>query len=445
MERPFGVNLSGYFNSEKGLGEGVRSELRGLAAANIPHVLNNYMERKNPLGLIEAFRRAFAGRDDALLVLKCSRSNFCPEGLRALQEAAAGLHVKIIDTIFTRAEINSLMALADCYVSLHRSEGFGLTMAEAMNLGKPVIATAFSGNLDFMTGANSFLVSWSPLTIDRDHGPYERGQVWADPSLEHAAELMSLVFENRAKAEEIGRRAQRDVRLALSPEAVGRLVAERLRLIHQGLPKSAAVKRSARPQPELLSAVEQVRNLHAQLALIKGERKSARREAQELRQRLKEQIRTGDILTARVRSLEGREKDLEVNLLETRNQLADYLEYRQMIQAIGEKVATELPENAAVLVVSKGDDDLLRLGNRRAFHFPQDESGQYSGHYPPDSAGAIDHLDALCAQGADYLLFPAIALWWLDHYAEFKKHLEETYRRVVSEENVCVIYALRAG
>src|SRR5262249_16789407 len=138
-----------------------------------------------------------------------------------------GANIRIIDAIFSRKETVSLMKAADSYVSLHRSEGFGLTMAEAMSAGKPVIATAFSGNMEFMTPANSYLVKYSLTEIDREYGPYREG-FWADPDLDHAAELMRHVFANRKEARQIGRRGRADILKDFNEQRVGALMRDRL-------------------------------------------------------------------------------------------------------------------------------------------------------------------------------------------------------------------------
>ena len=134
----------------------------------------------------------------------------------------------LIDQNLDRGDLLALMNAADAYVSLHRSEGFGLTMAEAMLLGKPTIATAYSGNLDFMTPANSYLVRFDKTTIAEDIPPYPKGCVWAEPSVEHAAELMRRVYDEREEAAALARRGQADLTALLSPEASGRRMAARL-------------------------------------------------------------------------------------------------------------------------------------------------------------------------------------------------------------------------
>jgi glycosyltransferase involved in cell wall biosynthesis len=189
---------------------------------------DSVFERKNPLGIIRAFRGAFSPKDRVLLVIKSSHADLCPDESKLLQATAEDANIRILDAVISRPELDALMMRCDCYVSLHRSEGFGLTMAEAMSFGKPVIATAYSANMDFMTPANSFLVRFRLAQIDQDHGPYRKGWTWADPDSEHAAELMRLVYEDQDMARGIGERAKADVSEALHPEAVGRLIRERL-------------------------------------------------------------------------------------------------------------------------------------------------------------------------------------------------------------------------
>lgn len=117
--------------------------------------------------------------------------------------------------------------------------------------------------------------------------------------------------------------------------------------------------------------------------------------------------------------------------------------YEKIVSRIQGIVRAELPTEATVIVVSKGDDELLALDGRRAWHFPQGDDGVYAGFYPASSAEAIGHLEMLRSKGGDYLLFPSASLWWLDHYVEFKQYLEESYRKIVRQEDACVVFALR--
>src|SRR5213075_3478239 len=113
--------------------------------------------RKNPIGLIKAFIEAFPSADDAVLVIKTINGDKRILEIEKLRYAARGRpDIVLKDGYLSQTENNTLTALADCYVSLHRSEGFGLTIAEAMALGKPVIATGYSGNIEFTNEDNSY-------------------------------------------------------------------------------------------------------------------------------------------------------------------------------------------------------------------------------------------------------------------------------------------------
>jgi glycosyltransferase involved in cell wall biosynthesis len=190
------------------------------------------MERKNPLGLIRAFQQAFAPTDHAHLAIKVTRGDADPASLARLHEAAERAGVTVLDRLLTREDSYALLDCADCYVSLHRSEGFGLTMAESMLLGKPVIATGYSGNLDFMTRENSLLVDYRRVPITTKLPIYPRGAFWAEPSVEEAARLMRWVFEHPAAARNLGARAKAEVSRLLSPQSAGERMARRLRELH---------------------------------------------------------------------------------------------------------------------------------------------------------------------------------------------------------------------
>ncbi len=191
----------------------------------------SFFERKNPLATVEAFRSAFRAGDNAMLVLKIVNSDSNPEAVTRIARAVRGLKVTVIDKYIDKDEVHALMSLCDCYVSLHRSEGFGFTMAESMYLKKPVIATAYSGNMDFMTDENSFPVRYDLIKLKEDFGPYKQGAEWADPDISHAAELMRHVYENREQALKTGEQAARHIRNHLSPVAVGSIIAKRVRAI----------------------------------------------------------------------------------------------------------------------------------------------------------------------------------------------------------------------
>ena len=198
---------------------------------------SSFQERKNPNGAIEAFDRAFQ-RDHtkATLVIKTQNADLHPQDLAALGEKLAGRpDVVWINETLSRQAVYDLYSVCDALVSLHRSEGFGLSPAEAMFLGKPVIATNWSGNTDFMRQDNSLPVDFRLVKIERSVGVYRAGQVWADPDIDHAASLMRRVVDDGALRERISRAAMRTMREEFSPEIAGRRVRARLEYIQDAL------------------------------------------------------------------------------------------------------------------------------------------------------------------------------------------------------------------
>ncbi len=170
------------------------------------------LERKNPLGLISAFTRAFRPGEGPTLVLKSINGSQRLNDLERVRAAAADHpDILVVDESYSAGQKTALLRMCDCYVSLHRSEGLGLTMAEAMALRKPVIATAYSGNLDFMTPDNSYLVDYSMSRVPAGCDPYPEHCPWAEPNLESAAVLMRRVFEARDEASVKATRARRDI------------------------------------------------------------------------------------------------------------------------------------------------------------------------------------------------------------------------------------------
>ncbi|HLO48602.1 MAG TPA: glycosyltransferase [Kamptonema sp.] len=191
------------------------------------------MERKNPLAAIAAFKKAFGESNErVLLIVKSSNSQHFPEHRELLNSAIANCpSIQHIDGYLSKNEVNSLVYNCDCYVSLHRCEGFGLTMAEAMFFGKPTIATSYSSNTEFMNVGNSFLVRYDLKEIMADIGPYKKGNFWAEPDIEHAAYLMQYVFNNYQQAKQIGARGAEEIKSLLSPQVMGNKIRNRLEYI----------------------------------------------------------------------------------------------------------------------------------------------------------------------------------------------------------------------
>jgi glycosyltransferase involved in cell wall biosynthesis/SAM-dependent methyltransferase len=187
------------------------------------------IQRKNPIGLIEAYTRAFPEPDGALLYLKSINGDGAQDDLARVQEAAGNRpDIRIEDGYVPGERLTALSALCDCYVSLHRSEGFGLTIAEAMAFGKPAIATAYSGNLAFMDDAWSYLVPYRLTTLDKPVGPYPAGTVWADPDLDEAARLLREVYERPERARERGARGREAVTSRQSLDQAAGFLEERV-------------------------------------------------------------------------------------------------------------------------------------------------------------------------------------------------------------------------
>jgi glycosyltransferase involved in cell wall biosynthesis len=169
------------------------------------------VERKNPLAAIRAHRTAFGDRPDRVLVLKTYNTAIAGPAWDQVRAAAAeSANVRVLDREMTRAEVWGLMRLSDAFVSLHRAEGWGLALAEAMALGRPVIATGWSGNMDFMDARSALLVGHRLVPAADERGTYSLpGALWAEPDATDAAAQFRRLADDaglRAALGEAGRR-----------------------------------------------------------------------------------------------------------------------------------------------------------------------------------------------------------------------------------------------
>ncbi len=185
-------------------------------------------ERKNPMGAVRAFARAFPSDRSVSLTIKIANADKAPGLVEALRKAASGAQVEVDASPAARGDIERLLAGCDAYVSLHRSEGFGLATAEAMALGKPVVATDYSGPHDFLDETTGYPVRWTPAVLGRTLGPYPAGTRWAEPDEEHAAAAFRDVVSDRAESARRGEAARHRMRTTFGLEAAGRRIAERL-------------------------------------------------------------------------------------------------------------------------------------------------------------------------------------------------------------------------
>jgi len=188
--------------------------------------LASSFERKNPLGAVAAFRAAFGDRTDRLLLLKIGNPRHSPDDFARLSAAVADApNIRLETRTLPAADALALTATADLVLSLHRSEGFGLVPAEAMLLGRPVIATGWSGNMEFMDERSAALVRYRLVAVEDPRGVYAApGAVWAEPEVAHAAEWLRRLAEDAPARAALGVAGQEAVRTRLGPAALAAAV-----------------------------------------------------------------------------------------------------------------------------------------------------------------------------------------------------------------------------
>ena len=193
--------------------------------------LNSYSERKNPRATIEAFRESGLN-DAASLVIKVQNVKGNENDFAQLKAAVRDLpSVTLLTDTLSREDIYRLESACDCFVSLHRSEGFGLAIAECMYLGKPVISTNWSAPAEYVTTANGCPVNYTLSTLTENHGPYSKGQRWAEPDLAHAAEWMRKLATDRTLGSALGAAARKMIETDFSPAVIGARYRNRLESI----------------------------------------------------------------------------------------------------------------------------------------------------------------------------------------------------------------------
>ena len=196
---------------------------------------NSVLQRKNPLGVLRAFKAAFEATDNRVgLVMKFNNPDYRVPLLQSVREEMAGReNVFIIDRIMNRAEVTSLIKVCDCFVSLHRAEGFGLGPAEAMSLAKPAIITNWSGSVDYMTPDNSIAIDYELVKLGQDYGPYKAHQHWAEPDLDQASHWMKKLVADPSLGQRLGDQARETIRSLYSPSTVGPQISARLEQIRE--------------------------------------------------------------------------------------------------------------------------------------------------------------------------------------------------------------------
>jgi len=208
---------------------------------------NSWLERKNPYAVIEAFRLAFpVERQDVQLLVKSSNGHRHPvQFMRLMAYAKMDPRIIVRDEVIERRHVQALQRCADVYVSLHRAEGFGLGLAESMRHGKPVIATAWSGNMDFMSTADSCLVPFRLVALEEGQYLHWQGQRWAEADRAAAAAHMTALADNPELVRQLGKAAQDRVSRQLDINAVGAALAQRMEQIYVARSKPESPRQEA--------------------------------------------------------------------------------------------------------------------------------------------------------------------------------------------------------
>ena len=195
---------------------------------------NSWLSRKNPVAAVRAFKAAFPSDRDVGLVIKAISLEEDSVGWQSmLSEINGDERVIVINQSLSRVDVTRLMASCDAYVSLHRSEGFGRIIAEAMLLGIPTITTNFSGNVDFCTQDTSYLVNGELMPLSASEYIFAEGQFWCEPDTSLATSQMIRVRENASERQKIARTAQENISENYSIQAVAKAYKTRLQQLRQ--------------------------------------------------------------------------------------------------------------------------------------------------------------------------------------------------------------------
>ena len=197
---------------------------------------NSVSERKNPLGGVRAYCKAFSPDDRGVgLVIKATHAK--DDDVEQIKDRLNGYHnIFWLTDSYSKAEFNSLIRAVDVYVSLHRAEGFGLVMAEAMLLGTAVIATDWSANTEFMDASTACMVRADVVALSQDYPPYHKGDHWAHPDESEAAEYMRKLYENTTFREALIKAAEKHITEWLSAEKAAEKIKQRVDTLYSPPP-----------------------------------------------------------------------------------------------------------------------------------------------------------------------------------------------------------------
>ncbi len=192
---------------------------------------DSHVARKNPVAVIEAFKLAFPWPSSipVTLVIKSINGERHEKECNRLKNKIGGdSRILQIHEVLPHSINTALMKCCDCYISLHRSEGFGLTLAEAMLLGKPVITTGYSGNMDFTTSATALLVDYELVPVQPGDYPFSHGEMWAEPNVQQACDYMLDLVEDSTFAQSLAQKGEELIRTSFSTTTMGDRYKKRL-------------------------------------------------------------------------------------------------------------------------------------------------------------------------------------------------------------------------
>jgi GT2 family glycosyltransferase/glycosyltransferase involved in cell wall biosynthesis len=309
-----------------------------------------------------------------------------------------------------REEVGELLRTCDVFLDLSDWQAFGRTALEAMACGCAVVVPAFGGTREFAVDRGNALV------VDTSS---------EDECFRAARELIiDGSLRRKLQAAGVERSGCFSIRSAAASE---------IAVLRRGVDRW----RSAEP-------------LRREIRTLRGEVAGAVAVAHESAGRVDAALAAAD--EAR-KALEGTEHKLAVGLEDAREaaavaerslnaRLDERLEYERVVNCVRDTLCARVPLGAVVAVVSKGDDRLVRIEGRRAWHFPCDAAGEFAGWYPADDAEAVAQVDIARDAGARFLVFPKPALWWLDHYGGLRRHLDDHHEPFYAD-HACTIYRLK--
>ena len=185
---------------------------------------NSFGIRKNPEGLFKVFEKIYENNKDIILIIKLSGFSFGDYEYEKLKAKFMKLNCIFIEENLPKADIYYFLSKIDCYISLHRAEGFGLPLLEAMSLGTFTMATNYSGNLDFMNTSNSVLINTKPFILDNDFGPYEKGTIWREPDIDECIDKIKFFMDSVLERSKLATNGETYVKNNFHPKNISSII-----------------------------------------------------------------------------------------------------------------------------------------------------------------------------------------------------------------------------